>query len=158
MSAFERRGLPARDVLDRSFDEIQRIGYLDLAESRRVLESRVTGVPVPFQCLCHCLAGGLPRDLIRSMRELVYHHNVEAGPGGGGDESLENPARALAEGRMARESLRRDRRRSIARVAALAADDLAAHDGRGRAPQIIALRLDPQVRRRRRSLELNRGL
>lgn len=74
MSSFERRGLPMRDVFDSSFDEIQRIGYLTLAESRRVLESRVTGVPVPFQCLCHCLAGGLPRDLIRVMRKLVHEY------------------------------------------------------------------------------------
>ncbi|HEU4739582.1 MAG TPA: hypothetical protein VFS54_10950 [Solirubrobacterales bacterium] len=77
MSAFERRGLPLRDVFDSSFDEIQRIGFLDLEQSRMVLESRVTGVPVPFQCLCHCLAGGLPRDLIRITRELVHHYDVE---------------------------------------------------------------------------------
>jgi hypothetical protein len=72
MSSFERRGLPFRDVFDSSFDAIQRVGYLDLAASRDVLESRVTGLPVPYQCLCHCLAGGLPRDLIRVARELVY--------------------------------------------------------------------------------------
>lgn len=76
MSSFERRGLPLRDVFDSSFDEIQRIGYLTLAESRKVLESRVTGVPVPFQCLCHCLAGGLPRDLVRVTRELVHEHDA----------------------------------------------------------------------------------
>lgn len=78
MSAFERRGLPLRDVFDSSFDEIQRVGYLTLAESRRVLESRVTGLPVPFQCLCHCLAGGLPRDLIRVTRELVHERKAAA--------------------------------------------------------------------------------
>ncbi len=96
MSAFERRGLPLRDVFDSSFDEIQRIGYLTLAESRRVLESRVTGVPVPFQCLCHCLAGGLPRDLIRVMRKLVHERDEAAKemktPF---DPSLKNLTRAL---------------------------------------------------------------
>jgi hypothetical protein len=46
------------------------VGHLSLAESRDVLESRVTGLPIPFQCLCHVLAGGLPRDLIRVAREL----------------------------------------------------------------------------------------
>lgn len=71
MGSFERRGLPFRDVFDSSFDAIQRIGYLSFEESQRVLESRVIGLPVPFQGLCHCLAGGLPRDLIRVTRELV---------------------------------------------------------------------------------------
>lgn len=70
MSAFERRGLPLRDVFDSAFDEIQRVGYLTLDQSRAVLGGRVTGLPVPFQCLCHCLAAGLPRDLIRVTREL----------------------------------------------------------------------------------------
>ena len=81
MAAFERRGLPLRDVFDSSFDEIQQVGYLDLDQSRLVLESRVTGLPVPFQCLCHCLAGGLPRDLIRVTRELVHHHDVAEADG-----------------------------------------------------------------------------
>jgi hypothetical protein len=95
MSAFERRGLPLRDVFDSSFDEIQRIGYLDLEESRGVLESRVTGVPVPFQCLCHCLAGGLPRDLIRTTRELVHHYYAERARGDTADVSLCNLTRSL---------------------------------------------------------------
>ena len=72
MSSFERRGLPFRDVFDSSFDAIQPVGYLSLSESRTVLETRVTGLPVPFQCLCYCLSGGLPRDLIRTARELIH--------------------------------------------------------------------------------------
>jgi hypothetical protein len=72
MAGFERRGMPVRDVFDSSFDAVQRVGYLTLEESRAVLESRVVGLPVPYQCLCHCLAGGLPRDLIRITRELVH--------------------------------------------------------------------------------------
>jgi hypothetical protein len=75
MASFERRGLPVRDVFDSSFDAVQRIDYLTLSESRAVLESRVIGLPVPYQCLCHCMAGGLPRDLIRVTRELVHQAN-----------------------------------------------------------------------------------
>jgi len=75
MSSFERRGLPFRDVFDSSFDEVQRVDYLTLDESREVLQSRVTGLPAPYQCLCHCLAGGLPRELIRVARELVHWAN-----------------------------------------------------------------------------------
>lgn len=78
MTSFERRGLPFRDVFDSSFDAIQRVGYLTLDESRGVLESRVTGLPVPFQCLCHCMSGGLPRDLIRTTRELVHQQKVHS--------------------------------------------------------------------------------
>jgi hypothetical protein len=72
MAGFERRGLPVRDVFDSSFDAVQRVDYLTLDESRAVLGSRVIGLPVPYQCLCHCMAGGLPRDLIRVTRELVH--------------------------------------------------------------------------------------
>jgi hypothetical protein len=76
MSSFERRGLPFRDVFDSSFDAIERVGYLSFAESQDVLERRVVGLPVPFQMVCHCLSGGLPRDLIRVARELVHHDRL----------------------------------------------------------------------------------
>jgi hypothetical protein len=71
MSAFERRGLPFRDVFDSSFDVIVGVDYLDLAASKRLLQRRAIGMTVPFLCLCHCLSGGLPRDLIRIARELL---------------------------------------------------------------------------------------
>lgn len=76
MSSFERRGLPFRDVFDSSFDSILRVDYLTLGESRDVLEGRITGLPVPFQCLCHTVAGGLPRDLIRVTRELLNQRRL----------------------------------------------------------------------------------
>lgn len=91
MSTFERRGLALRDVFDSSFDAIQRVGYLTLDESRDVLEGRVTGLPVPFQCLCHCMAGGLPRDLIRVTRELVNQQRLL------GTESLSGLCTAVVE-------------------------------------------------------------
>jgi hypothetical protein len=71
MSSFERRGLPFRDVFDSSFDEIVLLDYLDLASSRRLIQRRVIGMSEPFICLCHCLSGGLPRDLIRVARTLM---------------------------------------------------------------------------------------
>ncbi len=97
MSTFERRGLPFRDVFDSSFDAIQQIRYLTLAESRLVLESRVTGLPVPFQCLCHCLAGGLPRDLIRVTRNLVDIATNPAEPDSSSltEEKVQPPPRTL---------------------------------------------------------------
>jgi hypothetical protein len=71
MSAFERRGLPFRDVFDSSFDDIVRVGYMDVGSSTELLQRRVLGMPIPFIALCHCMAGGLPRDLIRIAREMI---------------------------------------------------------------------------------------
>ncbi|MFJ1760984.1 transcriptional regulator [Amycolatopsis sp. NPDC088138] len=71
LASFERRGLPVRDAFDSAFDVIFRVEYLKLGDARQVLTGRVLGLPEPFICLCHCLAGGLPRELIRVARQLV---------------------------------------------------------------------------------------
>jgi hypothetical protein len=71
LTAFERRGLPLRDAFDSSFDEIINAGPLAYPESRRLLYRRVIGLTEPYVALCHCLAGGLPRDLIRAARLVV---------------------------------------------------------------------------------------
>jgi len=71
LTAFERRGLPLRDAFDSSFDEIIHVGPLGYAESRRLLYRRVIGLTEPYVALCHCLAGGLARDLIRAARQVV---------------------------------------------------------------------------------------
>jgi hypothetical protein len=75
MSNFERRGLPFRDVFDSSFDAIVHADYLNLERAQRLLRRRVIGVPVPFLDFCHCMAGGLPRDLIRIFRALFDEHD-----------------------------------------------------------------------------------
>jgi hypothetical protein len=71
LTAFERRGLPLRDAFDSSFDEIIHVGPLSYTESRRLLYRRVIGLTEPYVALCHCLAGGLARDLIRAARHVV---------------------------------------------------------------------------------------
>jgi energy-coupling factor transporter ATP-binding protein EcfA2 len=71
LTAFERRGLPLRDAFDSSFDEIIHVGPLSYAESRRLLYRRVIGLSEPYIALCHCLSGGLARDLIRAARQVV---------------------------------------------------------------------------------------
>jgi hypothetical protein len=71
LTAFERRGLPLRDAFDSSFDEIIYVGPLSYAESRRLLYRRVIGLTEPYVALCHCLAGGLARDLIRAARQVT---------------------------------------------------------------------------------------
>lgn len=71
MSNFEQRGLPFRDVFDSSFDNIVHVNYLKFEDARVLLGRRVLGMPIPFLGLCYCLSGGLPRDLIRSCRNLI---------------------------------------------------------------------------------------
>ncbi|GAA4586578.1 hypothetical protein GCM10023194_33120 [Planotetraspora phitsanulokensis] len=71
MNAFERRGLPFRDAFDSSFDEVIQVGPLAYEESLRVLYRRVVGLTEPYVAFCHCLSGGLPRDLIRAARRVV---------------------------------------------------------------------------------------
>jgi hypothetical protein len=71
MSFFERRGLPIRDVFDSSFDEVIYVPNLEYLVSRKLLDRRIIGLPIPFVCYLHCVSGGLPRDLIRAARSLV---------------------------------------------------------------------------------------
>lgn len=71
MSMFQRRGLPFRDVFDSSFDDVVPVGYLDARSAIALLERRIVGLRVPFALLCHCMAGGLARDLIRAAREML---------------------------------------------------------------------------------------
>jgi hypothetical protein len=71
LSSFERRGLPIRDVLDSAFDDIVRVEYMSFVDSADMLRRRVIGLPVPFLALCHCMSGGLPRDLLRAARGLA---------------------------------------------------------------------------------------
>lgn len=78
MSNFERRDLHFRDVFDSSFDDIVQVEYLDLQSAHRLLRRRVIGVPVPFLDLCHCMGGGLPRDLIRVFRDLHEAYNTSS--------------------------------------------------------------------------------
>jgi hypothetical protein len=71
MSNFERRGLNFRDAFDSAFDEIFLVEYLSLSDSDTLLRKRVPKLPRSFVCLLHCLAGGLPRELVRTCRSLV---------------------------------------------------------------------------------------
>ena len=81
LASYELRGLPVRDAFDSAFDEVVHVGYLQLEDSRRLLSRRVIGMSVPFICLCHCLSGGLPRDLIRTARHAVTAAQAEDASG-----------------------------------------------------------------------------
>lgn len=79
LTSFERRGLPLRDAFDSSFDEIIHVGPLSYTESRRLLYRRVIGLTEPYVAFCHCLAGGLARDLIRAARQVGRASETSAG-------------------------------------------------------------------------------
>jgi hypothetical protein len=75
MSDFERRGLPVRDAFDSSLDEVVQVDELNVEQSMRLLYMRgEQSFPLSFGALCHCLAGGLPRELLRVARRLVRHN------------------------------------------------------------------------------------
>ncbi|MFE7567886.1 P-loop NTPase fold protein [Streptomyces sp. NPDC057539] len=68
---FIRRGLPVRDVIDSSLDDVVHVEPRNLKESHDILQNRVPGLTVPFIALAHCLSGGITRDLIRYTRRMV---------------------------------------------------------------------------------------
>jgi hypothetical protein len=95
MSSFERRGMPIRDVFDSSFDTVLHVDPLTADEARALLEKRVVGMGVAGHMLCHALAGGLPRELIRvarDVREAARYQPIV---------HLNTVTKALVKGRMA---------------------------------------------------------
>jgi hypothetical protein len=73
LSHFDRRGVPVRDAFDSALDTVVYVGYLPLDGTRQLLHRRIIGLGEPFVALCHCLGGGLPRDVIRVARNMVRH-------------------------------------------------------------------------------------
>jgi hypothetical protein len=73
MSSFERRGLPLRDEFDSSFTNVIRVSPQTAEGTIELLRRRLVGVPQPFMLLCHCLAGGLPRDVLRVAWDVVTY-------------------------------------------------------------------------------------
>jgi hypothetical protein len=71
MAGFARRTPSIRSAFDSAFDELVPVGPMTYRNSEQLLFKRLTGIPYPFIALCHVLAGGLPRDLIRTARALV---------------------------------------------------------------------------------------
>jgi hypothetical protein len=72
---FARRGMPIRDVFDSSLDEVIWVEHPSFLEARRLVRARRTSdhgddISDTQLLLCHTLAGGLPRDLLRYARQL----------------------------------------------------------------------------------------
>lgn len=72
LETFELAGFPLDLVVDRAFDEVVHMGYLDLDAVSRLLVRRVTPpFPEPFVALCYCMSGGIARDAIRAARAVA---------------------------------------------------------------------------------------
>jgi hypothetical protein len=71
MTVFASRTPAIRTAFDSAFDEIISVAPMTFTEAQDLLDLRVTGVPRPFLALCHVLAGGVPRELIRAARALI---------------------------------------------------------------------------------------
>jgi hypothetical protein len=67
-----------RGEVESALDEIVYVDYFSLDSAQRFLRRRVIGVPVPFLDFCYCMAGGLPRGLVRTLRSLF--EEVQANP------------------------------------------------------------------------------
>jgi hypothetical protein len=67
----ESDGVASLDALHSAFDAIIPVRHLPLPGAMELLRSRAIGLPDPFLWLCHCLSGGLPRELIRIARTVV---------------------------------------------------------------------------------------
>jgi Flp pilus assembly protein TadD/energy-coupling factor transporter ATP-binding protein EcfA2 len=76
---FESRGLPHRDTFDSTFEEVIKIEMLTHNESRDFLKMRNGSITDTQALLCHCLSGGLPRDLLRAARQLARVANWARG-------------------------------------------------------------------------------
>jgi hypothetical protein len=98
LASFERRGLPIRDAFDSALDDVVRIAPLDYKTGRKLIRSRVIGLPEPYVALAYCLSGGLPRDMIRWTRSIVMagkQENGESEPGAA-DAGVAEPGAADA--------------------------------------------------------------
>jgi hypothetical protein len=71
LAGFERRLVQLRPALDSAFDEVLRLDVFNVGQSVELLRRHVVGFPDIFISLCHCLAGGIPRDLVREARALL---------------------------------------------------------------------------------------
>lgn len=71
LAAFERRGIPIRDAFDSAFDRVVQVSHIDYADACLLLERRIPSMPHPFVALCHCMSGGVPRDLVRVACAMI---------------------------------------------------------------------------------------
>ncbi|WP_433461701.1 hypothetical protein [Spirillospora sp. CA-128828] len=80
LDSFALRGVPVRDAFDSSFDTVMRVRPLTAGDSWTLLRRRASLFNEWAALLCHVIAGGLPRDLVRAARHCVELCNRNDGP------------------------------------------------------------------------------
>lgn len=71
MGQFEGRRRGIRTVFDSSLDRIVHVPPMTYEVAGKILDRRITALPVPFIALAYVLSSGVPRDLIRSTRLIT---------------------------------------------------------------------------------------
>lgn len=71
LRAFSLRGVPVRDAVDSTFDEVFEVRGLTAVESHRVIVQRAPEFPPPLTRFCHAWSLGVPRDLLRAARHCI---------------------------------------------------------------------------------------
>lgn len=71
MVRFQQRGLPFQDAFESALEEVIYVEPLTATETVELLQRRLTGIPTTAALVCHVLGAGLPRDIIRALRNLV---------------------------------------------------------------------------------------
>ncbi len=79
LDRFALRGAPDRDAFDSTFDHTVEVEPLRASESLEVIGRRATRFPAGAGLLCHVLAGGLARDVVRAARRCVEIANADDG-------------------------------------------------------------------------------
>jgi hypothetical protein len=70
LNLFERRIEAMRGTLDSVFDTTIEVGAFSLVQTREFLAKKFGSLPEPYVWLCHCLSGGIARELNRTVRRL----------------------------------------------------------------------------------------
>ncbi|CCH35600.1 hypothetical protein ABZ816_13445 [Actinosynnema sp. NPDC047251] len=86
-----RSGIGPLSVFDGSFDEVVRVGHLDLDHAKKLVRRYVVGLPEQYLALAHVLSGGLARQLFRATRAIVDLGRDQP------DRSIEEVVRVLAD-------------------------------------------------------------
>jgi hypothetical protein len=71
LEIYEQRILLGRTAFDSAFDEIIRVRPLNFDSCRRLLRRRIAGIPGSMIAFCQVISGGLPRDMIRTVRSVL---------------------------------------------------------------------------------------
>ncbi len=85
-----------------SFDAIVQVEFLPLAASIELIRTRAIGLPDPFLWLCHCITGGLPRELIRIARSVVDIGQQDNALDGACRQDIADISRMLVSSELAR--------------------------------------------------------